>query len=103
MKYITHTHLHPQISTSITFNEKTKTWPQEAQNKYNNRVNLRISSLEQQVLVGLLRQHVGRLRDGPQLSKAFGDFQLRPFPELLLLLLDLLQPEQKRVTSNSNV
>lgn len=50
------------------------------------------ASLEQQVLVRLLRQHVGRLGDGTQLGQAGRDLLLCPFPELLLLLLDLFQP-----------
>ena len=50
------------------------------------------ASLEQHVLVHLLRQHVAGLRDGTQLSQARRDLQLGPFPELLLLLLDLFQP-----------
>lgn len=49
-------------------------------------------SLKEEVFVRLLRQHVGRLCDGTELSQASGDLQVRPFPELLLLLLDLLQP-----------
>lgn len=50
------------------------------------------ASFEQQVFVRLLRQHVGRLGDGTQSGQASGDLQLRPLPELLLLLLNLLQP-----------
>lgn len=52
----------------------------------------RLPSLEQQVFVRLLRQHVGGLCDGTQLSQAGSNLQFCPLPELLLLLLDLLQP-----------
>ena len=55
-----------------------------------------VRSLEQQVLIHLLRQHVGRLCDGTQLSQALCDLLFCPFPELLLLLLDLLQPGRGR-------
>lgn len=51
-------------------------------------------SLEQQVLVGFLRQHVGRLSDGAQLGQTGGNLLLRPLPHLLLFLLDFLQPEE---------
>lgn len=50
------------------------------------------ASLKQEVFIRLLRQHVGGLSDGTQLGQALSDLQLRPFPQLLLLLLDLLQP-----------
>lgn len=50
------------------------------------------SSLKQQVFVIFLRQHVRRLRDGTQLGQAGLDLTFCPLSELLLLLLDLLQP-----------
>lgn len=50
------------------------------------------ASLKEEVLVRLLCQHVGRLCDGTELSQASGNLQVGLFPELLLLLLDLLQP-----------
>lgn len=53
---------------------------------------LQSASFEQHVFVRLLRQNVGRLCDGTQSGQASSDLQLGPFPELLLLLLNLLQP-----------
>lgn len=53
---------------------------------------MRSTSLEQQVFISLLCQHVGGLCDGTQRCQAGSDLKLCPFPELLLLLLDLLQP-----------
>lgn len=50
------------------------------------------ASFKEEVFIRLLRQHVGRLCDGAQLSQTGGNLQLGLFPELLLLFLDLLQP-----------
>lgn len=50
------------------------------------------TSLKEEVFVRLLCQHVSRLCDGTELSQASGDLQVGLFSELLLLLLDLLQP-----------
>lgn len=72
--------------------EKTETWPERHRINRVMMGEVGVCSLEQQVLIRLLRQHVGRLCDGTQLSQAGGDLLFCPFPELLLLLLDLLQP-----------
>lgn len=50
------------------------------------------TSFKEEVFIRLLRQHVGGLGDGTELSQTGGDLQLSLFPELLLLFLDLLQP-----------
>ena len=50
------------------------------------------ASLKQEVFIRLLGQHIGGLCDGTQFSQPGGNLQFRPFPELLFLLLDLLQP-----------
>ena len=49
-------------------------------------------SLKQHVFVLLLHQHVGGLCDGAQRRQPCRNLLLRPLTELLLLLLDLLQP-----------
>lgn len=56
------------------------------------RVGWQGASLKQQVLVRLLGQHVGRLGDRTESGQAGGDLELRLLPQLLLLLLNFLQP-----------
>lgn len=53
------------------------------------------TSFKKKVFISLLRQHVDRFRNGTQRSQASSNLQLCLFPELLLLLLDLLQPCRK--------
>lgn len=60
------------------------------------------ASLEEEVFIRLLCQHVGRLCDGTKLSQASSDLQVGLFPELLLLLLDLLQPGRVAVRQFQN-
>lgn len=54
------------------------------------------ASLEEEVLVRLLRQHVGRFCDGAQRRQPGRNLLLRSLPQLLLLLLDLLEPGEGR-------